>query len=109
MKNQTLSERFMALSQAEKAAELAPFIKDEPWKSLPGKPLNAAQRKQWVRIKRKLQRGRPTIGKGAKIVPVSIERGLLKEVDAYAKAHQMKRSQMVVQRLCMVMQRAKAG
>jgi hypothetical protein len=52
--------------------------------------------------------GRPRIGQGAKIVPVSIERGLLKKVDDFAKRHNLnnlKRSQMVVEGLRLVMQR----
>jgi metal-responsive CopG/Arc/MetJ family transcriptional regulator len=46
------------------------------------------------------------VGKGAKIVPVSIERGLLKEVDSFARRHKLKRSQMVAQGLRLVMQKA---
>jgi hypothetical protein len=40
------------------------------------------------------------------IVPVSTERGLLKEADSYARRHHLKRSQMVALGLRMVMQRA---
>ncbi len=48
------------------------------------------------------------MGKGAKRVPVSIEKGLLAEAeaDAYAKRHKLKRSQMVAEGLRLVM---KAG
>ena len=50
---------------------------------------------------------RPADGReGAKIVPVSIERGLLKEADSFAKRHKLKRSQMVAQGLRLVMQKA---
>jgi hypothetical protein len=51
--------------------------------------------------------GRPMVGKGAKIVPVSIERGLLKLADAFARQHGLKRSQMVAQGLRLVMQQAR--
>ena len=40
------------------------------------------------------------------IVPVSIERGLLKEADSFARRHKLKRSQMVAQGLRLVMQKA---
>lgn len=101
--------RFNALSDAEKAAEVAPFDRQDLGPGLPGRPLTEAQRKQWVRIRRKARRGRPVLGLGAKIVPVSIEKGLLKEIDAFARDHKIKRSQMVAEGLRLVMQRAKAG
>jgi hypothetical protein len=77
---------------------------DRSWKGrgLPGKPLTAADR---AKHRRAGLGGRPRVGQGAKIVPVSIERGLLKEVDAFAKRHKLKRSQMVVEGLRLVMRR----
>jgi hypothetical protein len=104
MKDKRLSpiERFIALSDKEKDAAVAEYengIDPKDWR-----PLTPAQRKQWARIKRKS--GRPRIGKGAKIVPVSIERGLLKEADSFARRHKLKRSQMVAEGLRLVMQRA---
>jgi hypothetical protein len=108
-KKPTPIERFNALSNAEKAAEVAPFERENVGVVLPGKPLTAAQRKQWARIRQKARRGRPVLGQGAKVVPVSIERGLLKEADTFARDHKIKRSQMVAEGLRLVMQRAKAG
>jgi hypothetical protein len=112
-------ERFMALSDAEKDAEVAVY--DRYPQGIKGRPLNKAD-KALHRLARARGRavaagrippaerapgaGRPIVGKGAKIVPVSIERGLLKEVDSFAKAHKLKRSQMVAQGLRLVMQRA---
>lgn len=83
---------------------------DKPWtgKGLPGKRLSAAQRAQHRKASVRAKAGRPTIGAGAKIVPVSIERGLLMQVDAFAQRHQLKRSQMVVEGLRLVM-RKRAG
>jgi hypothetical protein len=77
---------------------------DRPWRGrgLPGKPLTAADS---AKHRRAGLGGRPRIGLGAKIVPVSIERGLLKEVNDFAKRHNLKRSQMVAQGLRLVMQR----
>jgi hypothetical protein len=73
---------------------------DREWTGpgLPGRPLTAADRA----LHRKA-RGRPTIGKGAKIVPVSIERELLTQADAFAQRHKLKRSEMVAQGLRLVM------
>ena len=104
MKKKELSpiERFLALSDAEKDAEVAPFekgIDPKEWR-----PLTPAQRRQWARIRSK--GGRPKVGKGAKIVPVSIERDLLKKVDSFAKRHKLKRSQMVAEGLRLIMKRA---
>jgi hypothetical protein len=108
-KKLTPIERFNALSDAEKAAEVAPFEGENLGAGLAGKPLTSAQRKQWLRIRKKARRGRPILGQGAKVVPVSIERGLLKKADTFARTHKIKRSQMVAEGLRLVMQRAKAG
>jgi len=101
-KELTPIERFLSLTDAQKDAEVASFekgIDPREWH-----PLTPAQRKQWTRIKRKI--GRPRVGKGAKIVPISIERGLLQEADSFAKRHKLKRSQMVAQGLRLVMKKA---
>ena len=73
---------------------------DRQWsgRGLPGRPLTAADRT----LHRKA-RGRPMIGKGAKIVPVSVERELLTQADAFAQRHKLKRSEMVAQGLRLVM------
>ena len=80
---------------------------DKPWTGagLPGKPLTAPQRAQHRRAGARAKAGRPKVGRGAQIVPVSIERGLLAEVDAFAQRHHLKRSQMVTEGLRLVMQR----
>ncbi len=93
-------DRFLALSDAEKDAEVAPFEKGTDPKDW--KPLNCTQRKQWKRIKKKL--GRPKIGKGSKMVAVTIEIDLLKRMDAFAKAHKLKRSQAIAKGLHLLMQ-----
>jgi hypothetical protein len=101
-------ERFMAMTPAQREAEVARFDKED---LTPGKPLTPAQRALHRRAaargaraaNAKKKMGRPPIGKGAKIVPVTIERGLLKEADAFAKEHGLKRSQMVAQGLRLVM------
>jgi hypothetical protein len=95
-------ERFLALPHAQKEAEVARFdsgIDPSEWK-----PLTPSQRKRWDKIQKRL-RGRPKVGAGAKVLAVSVERGLLKEGDAFAKRHNLKRSQMVAEGLRLVMQR----
>jgi hypothetical protein len=99
-----MAKSFDQMSAAELAKATSEY--DEPWsgRGLPGKPLTAAQRTVHRRAAAKASPGRPMIGKGAKIVPVSIERGLLKETDAFARRHKLKRSQMVAKGLRLLMQ-----
>jgi hypothetical protein len=101
-------KRFMAMTPAQRAAEVAPFDQED---LTPGKPLSAADKALHRRAAARAKRGRPVVGKGSTVVPISIERGLLKEVDAFSKRHKMKRSQLVAQGLLLVMHRpqAKAG
>jgi hypothetical protein len=102
-KKPTPIERFLALSDAQRDAEVAKFDKGidlSEWR-----PLNPVERKQWRRVKRKL--GRPKVGQGAKMVAVSIERGLLLRADRYAKRHAMKRAELIAEGLRLVL--AKAG
>jgi hypothetical protein len=47
------------------------------------------------RVMAKLRRGRPRVGKGAKRVLVTIERGLLKDADAYAKRRGLTRAALI--------------
>lgn len=94
-------EQFLSLSEAEKQKEIAPFEKQEL--TVKTRPLTPAERKFWNSIKRGL--GRPKIGKGAVVVPISLERGFLQEVDAFAKANHLKRSQMVSEGLRLVMRK----
>ena len=70
-RKKTPIERFLALSDAERAAEVAPFEKEDLGRGLPGRAL----RRQNVNGGRPSGAlGRPRIGQGAAIVPVSIER-----------------------------------
>ena len=93
------------MDAAESAAATAGY--DQPWTGpgLPGKPLTAAQRAQHRRAGARAKAGRPKIGAGAKIVPVSIERGLLAQADAFAQRHHLKRSKLVADGLRLVMRR----
>jgi len=104
-------ERFMALTDAQKDAEVAKY--DNFPEGFVGKPLRKSDkvldrlaRAKGRPIPRAVSRtaGRPMVGKGAKILPVSIERGLLEKADSFARRHKLKRSQMVADGLRLVMQ-----
>jgi hypothetical protein len=95
----------MAMSDHDKAKEIARA------QASPPRTLTAAQRRQWQQFQTRAKsnrRGHPQIGEGAKMVAVSVEKGLLKEMDAYVKARGIKRSQLVAEGVRMVM-RAKSG
>jgi hypothetical protein len=51
--------------------------------------------RQWKRVKRK--RGRPKVGRGHQRVSISVEKGLLKRITAYAKKRRMTRSGLVAE------------
>lgn len=109
-KNMTRRKPFDQMNAAELSAATAEYDQEWTGPGLPGKPLTAAQRTRHRRAARHAKLGRPRIGKGAKIVPVTIERGLLEAADAFAHRHGLGRSQMVAEGLRMVMQHTrKAG
>ncbi|MGA2233528.1 MAG: hypothetical protein ABSH22_21695 [Tepidisphaeraceae bacterium] len=60
---------------------------------LPGRAPNAIEKHQWNRVKRKM--GRPKIGNGVKRVMISLESGLLRQSDGFARKHHLSRSQMI--------------
>jgi len=79
------------------AKELAEATKqfDEPLVVDQSRPLTSAEREQWKQVKRK--RGRPKIGRGYQRVSISVEKGLLKRMTAYAKKRQMTRSGLIAE------------
>jgi hypothetical protein len=91
-------KNYSAMTTAQLRAATREYDREWTDPGLPGKPLTAANRAQHRKA-----RGRPMIGKGAKIVPVSIERQLLSQADAFAQRHKLKRSEMVAQGLRLVM------
>jgi hypothetical protein len=101
-KSSSSIDRFLSLSDAQKEAEYRKI--DREFDPALGKPLTPDERKLWRRTKRRI--GRPVVGQGSKMVPVTIERGLLQRVDKFARQHKLKRSQMVAQGLELVMRRA---
>lgn len=61
------------------------------------RPLSPEQRRRWQAIKRKL--GRPKKGEGAKVISVSVERGLLARSDRLAKKLGISRAALIAQGL----------
>jgi hypothetical protein len=61
------------------------------------RPMTAAERARWRRIKRKP--GRPRNGRGVKVVSVSVEKTLLKQSDALAKRLGISRAQLIARGL----------
>lgn len=98
-------KRYDQMSADALAKATAEYDKPSKGPDLPGKPLTAEDRATHRRARddAKAKMGRPVVGEGAKIVPVSIERGLLRQVDRYAKRHKLKRSQLVAEGLKMLL------
>lgn len=63
----------------------------------------AAQQTKWQRAKGK--RGRPKVGKGVKVISVSIEQGLLEETDPLAKRLKVHRTKLISRGLRAVLDR----
>ena len=101
-KKRLTSDRIIAMTDAQRSKLIADIEAESPEDRLArSKPLNARQRETWRRIKKKM--GRPKIGKGCKPIAVSLEIGLLKRADAYAKRHGLKRAQLISQGLRAIM------
>ena len=82
---------FMGMTSAELAKATAEFDEEFVADSF-GEP-NARQKAQLGRAKRK--RGRPKVGKGVKVISVSIERQLLAETDRLAKRLKVRRTTLI--------------
>jgi hypothetical protein len=63
----------------------------------------AAERRLRDAVNQRRGRGRPKIGKGSKLVAVTLEQGLLEEVDRFARRRKMKRSEMIASGLRLLM------
>ena len=100
-RKQSEYERFMALSDAEKDAEVAKF--DRGLDLSETKPLTPAQRKLWNKAKRK--RGRPRVGKGVEVISLSVERELLRQADRLAKAEGISRAALFARGLHIILKR----
>ena len=93
-------ERFMALSDEERERLWESLNREIPLSET--RPLSARMRREWELAKAR-KPGRPPTGEGAKPVYVTIERGLLRRADAYAKSQGMTRAQLVAKGLASVL------
>lgn len=59
--------------------------------------LSSADRARWARLRRK--RGRPRIGRGAKVIAVSVESGLLSRCDRLARKKRVSRASLIARGL----------
>ncbi len=87
-------KRYSEMNLVELAEAMKRF--DEDFVFEKGKPLTAADRKRHAVA---WKRGRPRIGLGAEKVRVTIEKGLLREADLFARASGMSRSELVARGL----------
>jgi hypothetical protein len=88
-------EKLDAMTDQQRAKVFADLEAETPeQRQARSKPLNAEDRAWWKRVQKKLKAGRPKFGKnGTRVVSVTVEKGLLKQADTYAKAKGMKRSE----------------
>lgn len=70
---------------------------DDPQIARSSRPMNKRMKSLWNKAKRK--GGRPRVGKGATRVLISMERGLLKDADAFAHRKGLTRAGLVAQSL----------
>ena len=88
-------DSFLALSDAQKERIWESYNREIPLSET--RPLTPAERKRWRKAKKRM--GRPRVGKGAKVISLSVERGLLERADAYARRTGMSRAQLVARGL----------
>lgn len=84
-----LSKHFEEMNASELAHATREF--DRPFVFEKARSMTAAQRLQ----ERKLRRGRPKVGKGARKISISLEGELLHKADALAKKKGLNRSQLI--------------
>jgi hypothetical protein len=98
---------FLALTDAQKDAEVAQYDKPIPLGAdgLPGEPLTAGMKRAWNRARKK-GRGRPVVGRGAKRILVTVEKGLLADADRFAKGRKMKRLELIAVGLRLAMKQS---
>ncbi|HSU65639.1 MAG TPA: hypothetical protein VLJ39_02100 [Tepidisphaeraceae bacterium] len=97
-KTKMTASSFEALPDAEKNRILAEIESVSPAQRLAeSRPLTAKERAQFEAFRQQVIKrgaGRPKVGQGSKVISLSVEKGFLKRVDAYAKRMRMKRSEL---------------
>lgn len=98
-----LNKSFWDMTSEEKEAE-AEIFKNIRFEDT--RPLTPAERKRWARARKP---GRPKVGQGAVRVPFSMEFGLLKALDVFARERGMTRSGLIAAAVREYMTRAGTG
>lgn len=86
-------DRFMALSDEQKDAEVAIFDEED---LSPGRPISMAERRKFKAWQKRAV-GRPRIGEGFRRWNISLEKSIARDADAYARKHGKTRSGLVVE------------
>jgi hypothetical protein len=102
-------QRFLAMSDAQKDAQVAEYENGVDESQF--RRMTPAQRKRWVKSVRETKllrrkQGRPVVGKGTRVVAVSIERDLLARADQFAKARALTRAALIAIGLELAIKRA---
>ncbi|HZL36051.1 MAG TPA: hypothetical protein VFC78_12115 [Tepidisphaeraceae bacterium] len=98
-------EAFISLPDSQKAKIISQIESQTPQQHLASsRSLNARELLQWRRFKSKM--GRPKVGKGAKTISLTVEMGLLKRADAYARRHGLSRATLVARGLKAIIESA---
>lgn len=84
-------KKYQEMNLGELRAATAQYESEVPETEL--RPLNPSEQKRWADLKRK--RGRPTTGRGVKVVSVSLEQGLLERTDRLAKKLKISRAKLI--------------
>ncbi len=90
-----MKKNYWEMDAAELAAATEKF--DQPNAADDARPLTPAETAHWQQVKRK--RGRPKTGQGFQRISLSIEKGLLQEVNAAVKKRKVSRSQFLAELL----------
>ena len=91
----TAAKDFMAMDAKQLAEATAEFNQECAVDK--SRPLTDEEERQWENAKRK--RGRPTVGKGVKVISVSLERDLLARATRLAEKLGISRAQLIARGL----------
>jgi hypothetical protein len=95
MKPKSASKKHWDMNSEELASATAEFDKEFVIRRF--RDPSATERARWDKARRK--RGRPRVGKGAKVIAVSLEKGLLIQCDRLAKRKKTSRASLIARGL----------
>jgi hypothetical protein len=96
------AEDFIALPNAEKDRIYAELENESPQqRAARSRPLNAAERKQWRAMKKKM--GRPKVGEGSQAISLTVEKSLLGRATVFARQNGIKRAELFAKGLRLAM------